>query len=107
MTDFTDRQRAFESQFARDAELQFRVMARRDKLVGLWAAEKLGLNGDEADEYARTVVKADFEEPGDEDVVRKVAADFAAAGVGATEHDIRVALGAQAGIARHQVMEAM
>ena len=107
MTDMTDRQRAFETQFARDAELQFCVMARRDKLVGLWAAAKLGRTGEAADEYARSVVKADMAEPGDEDVVRKIAADFAAAGVAATEHDIRLALAAEATVARAQIMAAM
>ena len=103
MTQMTDREHAFEAQFARDAELQFRVMARRDRLFGLWAAAGLGLTGDAADEYARSVVKADFAEPGDEDVIRKVVADLADR---TSEHDIRRALADIALEARKQIMEA-
>ena len=77
MSTFNDRERAFESKFAHDTEMQFRAEARRNKLVGLWAAGLLGKSGDEAAEYAMSVVKADFEEAGIEDVVRKVAADLA------------------------------
>ena len=76
MTSFDDRENAFENKFAHDAEMQFRAEARRNKLVGLWAAELLGKTGDAATEYAMTVVNADFEEAGIEDVVRKVAADL-------------------------------
>lgn len=76
MTTFDDREKAFESKFAHDAEMQFRAEARRNKLAGLWAAELLGKTGDAADEYALTVVTADFEEAGVEDVVRKLAADL-------------------------------
>ncbi|MHA6324086.1 DUF1476 domain-containing protein [Roseivivax sp. CAU 1753] len=76
MTTFDDRERAFENKFAHDAEMQFRAEARRNKLVGLWAAEKLGRTGDDAAAYAKEVVKADFEEAGHEDVVRKVAGDL-------------------------------
>lgn len=76
MTTFNDRENAFENKFAHDEEMKFRAEARRNKLLGLWAAEKLGLSGDEADAYAREVVKADFEEAGHEDVVRKVAGDL-------------------------------
>jgi len=76
MTTFDDRQKAFENKFAHDQDMRFRAMARRNKLLGLWAAEKLGKSGAEADEYAKSVVLADFEEPGDEDVFRKVRGDL-------------------------------
>ena len=76
MTTFDDRENAFESKYAHDAEMQFRAEARRNKLTGLWAAALLGKSGDEAAEYAMSVVNADFEEAGIEDVVRKVAADL-------------------------------
>jgi hypothetical protein len=76
MANFKDRKDAFENKFAHDAEMQFKAEARRNKLLGLWAAEKLGKSGDEAQAYAREVIKADFEEAGDEDVYRKVAGDL-------------------------------
>jgi hypothetical protein len=77
MTTFDDRENAFEAKFAHDGEMQFRAEARRNKLLGLWAAGLLGKSGDEANEYAISVVQADFEEAGSEDVVRKVEADLA------------------------------
>jgi hypothetical protein len=86
MTTFDDRETAFEAKFAHDAEMQFKAEARRNKLLGLWAAGLLGKSGDEADAYAREVIRADFEEAGDEDVVRKVKADL---GDLATEAKIR------------------
>jgi hypothetical protein len=76
MTTFDDREKAFEAKYAHDAELQFRVEARRNKLLGLWAAKLMGKSGAAADEYALTVVKSDFEEAGSEDVVRKVVKDL-------------------------------
>ena len=76
MTMFDDREHAFEAKYAHDAEMQFRAEARRNKLTGLWAAALLGKSDDAAAEYARSVVKSDFEEAGSEDVVRKVAADL-------------------------------
>ena len=76
MTTFDDREHAFESKFAHDAEMQFKAEARRNKLLGLWAAELLGKSGDDAEAYAREVVKSDFEEAGHEDVYRKVAGDL-------------------------------
>ncbi|MEM6825208.1 MAG: DUF1476 domain-containing protein [Pseudomonadota bacterium] len=76
MSTFDDRENAFENKFAHDAQMQFKAEARRNKLVGLWAAGLLGKSGDEAAEYAKEVVKADFEEAGHEDVVRKVAGDL-------------------------------
>lgn len=89
MTSFDEREKAFERKFAHDEELRFRATARRNKLFGLWAAEKMGISGAEADEYAKSVVKADFEEPGDEDVLRKVAGDFSAKGVDQSDHQLR------------------
>ena len=76
MTTFDDRENAFESKFAHDAEMQFKAEARRNKLLGLWAAELLGKSGDDAKAYASEVVKSDFEEAGDEDVYRKVSGDL-------------------------------
>jgi hypothetical protein len=89
MTTFDKRQEGFEAKFAHDEELKFKAMARRNKLLGLWAAEKLGLSGEEAQAYAKAVVKADFEEPGEEDVFRKVRADFDAKRVDQSDHQIR------------------
>lgn len=76
MSTFDERERAFENKFAHDEEMQFRAMARRDKLLGLWAAELLGKSGDDAETYAQAVVISDVEEAGDEDVFRKVSADL-------------------------------
>lgn len=76
MTTFDDRESAFEAKFAHDEEMTFKAEARANKLLGLWAAEQLGISGEEAAAYALTVIKADFEEAGHEDVVRKVAADL-------------------------------
>ena len=76
MTDMHDREKAFENKFAHDAEMQFKAEARRNKLLGLWAADLLGKSGDDATAYARDVIRADFEEAGDEDVYRKVKADL-------------------------------
>ncbi|CCD95778.1 conserved hypothetical protein [Bradyrhizobium sp. ORS 375] len=87
MTTFDKREDAFEKQFAHDEELKFKAEARRNKLLGLWAAEKLGKSGADADAYAKEVIAADFEEAGDADVVRKVLGDLSAKGV--TEADIR------------------
>ncbi len=87
-----DRKSAFENKFAHDAEMQFKVGARRNKLLGLWAAEKLGLTAEEADAYAKSVVQADFEEAGDEDVFRKVFGDLSAKGLDVTDHAVRRAM---------------
>ena len=89
MTTFEERQKGFERKFAHDEELKFKATARRNRLIGLWAAEKMGLSGDEAQAYAREVIKADLAEPGDEDVFRKVRADFDAKGVEQSDHQIR------------------
>ena len=87
---FQDREKAFESKWAHDEELRFKIMARRNKLLGLWAADQMGMSGDEAAEYARAVVRADFEEPGEEDVFRKIHKDFAAKGIARSDHAIRM-----------------
>jgi hypothetical protein len=89
MTTFDQRKDGFEKKFAHDEELQFKATARRNKLLGQWAAEKLGLSGDAAAAYAKEVVAADFEEAGDDDVVRKVLADFKAKGIDQSEHQVR------------------
>jgi hypothetical protein len=86
---FGDREKGFENKWAHDEELRFKVYARRNKLLGLWAAEKLGLSGADADAYAKDVVKADFEKPGEDDVFDKVKADFAAKSVDVSEHSLR------------------
>ena len=89
MTTFDKREEGYERKFAHDEELRFKATARRNKLLGLWAAEKLGLQGIEADTYAKTVVKADLTEAGDEDVFRKIRSDFDAKGVAQSDHQIR------------------
>ncbi len=89
MTTFDKREEGFEKQFARDEELRFKANARRNKLFGLWAAEKLGLAGAQADAYAKEVIMADFEEAGDNDVFRKIRRDFDAKGVTQSDHQIR------------------
>jgi hypothetical protein len=83
---FDDRRKGFESKWAHDADMQFKIMARRNKLLGLWAAGELGKTGDAALAYAKEVIAADFEEPGDEDVFRKVRGDLPAT---VTDHTIR------------------
>ena len=93
MTTFDEREKAYERKFAQDEELRFRATARRNKLFGLWAAEKLGLSGSEAEEYAKSVVKADFVKPGDDDVIGKVHADFEAKGVSQSAHQLERTLG--------------
>ncbi|MCZ7658381.1 MAG: DUF1476 domain-containing protein [Xanthobacteraceae bacterium] len=89
MTTFDKREEGFEKKFAHDEELRFKATARRNKLFGRWAAEKLGLTGDAAEAYAKEVVMADFEEAGDEDVFRKVRKDFDEKGVAQSDHQVR------------------
>jgi len=92
MSSMKDRQDGFEKKFAHDEELKFKATARRNKLLGVWAAEKLGKSGSDADAYAKEVVISDFEEAGDDDVFRKVRGDFDKAGVSVTDHQIRHAM---------------
>ncbi len=105
MTTFDKRQEGFEKKFAHDEELLFKSTARRNKLLGLWAAEKLGLSGAEADDYAKSVVRADFEEAGDEDVFRKIRADLDAKKVDQSDHQIRRTMEELMGTAVAQIQE--
>src|SRR6266446_745910 len=89
MTTFDKREEGFEKKFAHDEELRFKASARRNRLLGLWAAEKMGLSGPAADAYAKEVVVADFEEAGDDDVLRKVRKDFEAKSVAQSDRQIR------------------
>ncbi len=89
MNTFDDRKAGYEAKFALDQELQFKAEARRNKLLGLWAADKMGITGDEAAEYAKEVIRADFEEAGDEDVFRKIRGDFDAKNIDQSDHQIR------------------
>jgi len=89
MTTFDKREEGFEKQFAHDEALKFKASARRNKILGLWAAEKLGLSGAQAEAYAKEVVLADFEEPGDDDVLRKIRRDFDAKGINQSDQQIR------------------
>ena len=106
MSTFDDRERAFETKYARDQEMQFRVVARRNRLLGAWAARLMGLTEAEADAYAKDVIRADFEEAGDEDVVRKLLGDLTSAGVDCDEARIREALEHKTVEARRQLMQA-
>jgi hypothetical protein len=89
MTQFNDREKAFEAKFARDSELGFKVQVRRNRMLGLWAAGLMGLTGEAADAYAKEVVAADFIEAGDDDVYRKVKGDLDAKGIDVSEHQVR------------------
>lgn len=105
MKSFDDRGKAFEAEFKRSEELQFRVNARRNKLFGLWTAGKLGIEGDAAEAYARTVIEADFERPGDSDVVEKVRRDLAAKGIEMSEAQLRAELTRAAAEAKRQLSQ--
>ena len=89
MTSFNDREKGFEEKFRHDQDLQFRVINRRNKLLGLWAADQLGKHGADADAYAKEVVLSDFQAPGEDDVIQKIEKDFTAAGVGFTDRQVR------------------
>jgi hypothetical protein len=104
MPGFDDRQKSEEARFAHDSELKFRAEARRNKLLGLWAAEMAGLSGEAAQAYATEVVAADFEEAGDEDVFRKVAGDLKARGVAVDDATIRAKMAELVGVARQQLL---
>lgn len=103
MSGFNEREKGFEKKFERDQENAFKIVARRNKLLGAWAAGKLGLSGDEAEAYAKAVVVADFEKPGDDDVLQKVLGDLTAKGVAATERDVRQQMDALLQVAREQI----
>ena len=105
MTTFDDRERAFESKFAHDEELRFRVIASRNRLLGQWAAKLMGLSDAEADAYAKDVIRSDFEEAGDEDVIRKVIGDLTSAGVDCDDTKVREAIAHKEVEARRQIME--
>jgi hypothetical protein len=103
MSTFNEREKGFENKFKHDQETTFKVTARRNKLIGLWTAKQLGLDGAAADDYAKTIVAADMERPGDSDVVEKVLKDLTAKGVSMTEHRIRAEMDALLAEARKQI----
>ena len=103
MTTFDDREQAFENKFAHDEELEFKAVARRNRVLGLWAAGLMGLEGDHLEDYAKAVVKSDFEQPGDEDVLRKVWKDLSASGAKVTEGAVRAKMDELLAIARDQI----
>lgn len=105
MTTFDDREQAFENKFAHDQDMAFRITARRNRLLGQWAANLMKLTSEETDAYAKSVVQADFEEAGDEDVIRKLLGDLTSAGVEIDDGSIRTALDAKTVEARRQLME--
>ncbi len=105
MTTFDEREKGFEAKYKHDQELRFRVGARRNKLLGLWAAEFLGLDDEAAAAYSREVVQSDFAEPGDDDVLRKVTGDLQAKGVEKSEHQVRKQMDELMEVARRQIME--
>lgn len=105
MAQFDDRKKAFENKFAHDEELKFRANAKRNKLLGLWAADLMGLSGVEAQDYAKEVIKADFIEPGEEDVYRKVKGDLDAKGLDISEHRVRNAMAVLMEEAMNQIMK--
>jgi hypothetical protein len=106
MTQFDERERAFESKFAHDEEMKFRITARRNRLLGEWAARKMGLTEAEAEAYAKDVVRSDFEEAGEHDVIRKVIGDLTAAGVDVDDDAVREAMRNKEIDARRQIIEA-
>ena len=106
MTQFDDRERAFEAKFAHDEEMRFRIVARRNRLLGQWAARQMGLNEAEAESYAKDVIRSDFEEAGDHDVVRKVLGDLTSAGLEVDEDKVQEALRNKEIEARRQIIEA-
>lgn len=105
MTQFDDRERAFETKFAHDEQMNFRIIARRNRLVGEWAARKMGLSEEETASYAKDVVRADFEEAGDDDVIRKLVGDLTSAGVEVDEVQIREALDHKLVEAKRQIIQ--
>ena len=106
MTQFDDRERAFETKFAHDEDMKFRITARRNRLLGEWAARQMGLTDAESESYAKDVIRADFEEAGDNDVIRKVMGDLTAAGIEIDEETVVEALRNKEIDARRQIIEA-
>lgn len=106
MSTFDDRERAFETKFAHDEEMKFRLIARRNRLLGEWAASKMGLSEAETESYAKDVIRADFEEAGDEDVIRKLLGDLTSAGVDTSDDEIRTTLQHKSFEARRQLIDA-
>jgi hypothetical protein len=106
MATFDEREKGYEAKYAHDADKEFRVTARRNKLLGLWAAARLGLTEAEAEAYARAVVQADFEETGDEDVIRKVIGDLLKGGVETSDIEVRDMLSRKTDEAREQIEKA-
>ena len=104
MTTFNDREKAFEDKYKHDQELQFKVEVRRNKLLGLWVAEMLGLSGADAEAYAKEVVAADFEEPGDADLIRKIQGDTQPKNIDLSEHRLRKKMDELVAVAKEQVM---
>jgi hypothetical protein len=103
MTTFDEREQGFEAKFAHDQELEFRAHARRNRLLGLWAGALMGLEKKHLEDYARAVVKSDFDQPGEEDVLRKVFEDLKGAGVSASEGDVRLKMAELMAQAREQL----
>jgi hypothetical protein len=105
MTTFDDREKGFEGKFAHDAEVEFKAVARRNRLLGVWAGELMGLEGQHLDDYAAAVVRSDFLERGDDDVLRKVAKDLAGAGLKTTEDQVRGKMDELLAVARGQLQQ--
>ena len=105
MTDLTEREKAFEAKFQHDQEIAFKVTARRNKLLGLWAADLMGLSKDDAAAYAKTVVQADFEKPGDRDVLQRVLKDLTSRGLDMSEHRVRKEMEHLLAVAKAEVMK--
>ena len=103
MTTFDERERGFEAKYAHDQELEFKVSARRNRLLGLWAGALMGLGAKSVEDYAKAVVKSDFEQPGDDDVLRKVFEDLKGAGVSVNEGEVRLKMAELMAQAREQL----
>jgi hypothetical protein len=103
MTTFEEREKAFEAKYRHDQETRFKVTVRRNKLLGYWAAERLGLTGEDAEAYAKAVIAADFAKPGDDDVIEKILEDFTASGVEMSEHRLRKELDRLETVAKEQI----
>ena len=103
MSTFDEREKGFEANYKRDQDLQFKVMARRNKLLGLWAAEQMGISGANSETYAKDVVASDFDRPGDDDVLEKVHGDLTAKGLSLSDKDVRKEMERLLDIAREQI----